>query len=206
MSEPATQAAWPEHVELRDRSAIAVRPIRGTDKERLREGFERLSPESRYRRFLVPMPRLSGRLVRYLTEVDHHDHEALVAVGAETGEPVGVARYVRLEGDERAAEVAVAVVDDWQRRGVATELLKRLAVRAREEGIERFTATCLADNREALELFEDLGAMDVTTTESGLVEAEIQLPVIDAGDRLRQALRAAATRRVTFRPPRSQVP
>lgn len=54
-----------------------------------------LSPQSRYRRFLTPMSRLSPRLLRYLTEVDHHDHEALVAESPE-GDPVGVARIIRL--------------------------------------------------------------------------------------------------------------
>jgi RimJ/RimL family protein N-acetyltransferase len=118
-------------VALPDGSEISIRPIRRTDRGQLGEGFERLSPESRYRRFLVPMPRLSPRLVRYLTEVDHHDHEALVALGADTGEPIGVARYVRSDDAADAAEVAVAVVDDWHQRGVATELLRRLVFRPR---------------------------------------------------------------------------
>jgi RimJ/RimL family protein N-acetyltransferase len=191
---------WPELVTLRDGSGIAIRPIRKNDKRRLREGFERLSPESRYRRFLVPMPTLSARLVRYFTEVDHHDHEALVAVGADTGEPIGVARYVRSEDDAEAAEVAVAVVDDWQGRGVATQLLGRLAQRAHEEGITRFTATCLAGNREVLDLFSELGRTQILPSDSGLVEAHIELPAVDEG-RLREVLRAAATRRLLFRPP-----
>jgi RimJ/RimL family protein N-acetyltransferase len=121
------RARWPERVALRDGSEVAVRPIRATDKARLRAGFERLSAQSRQRRFLVAMPRLSPRLVRYLTEVDHHDHEALVAVGVDDDEPIGVARYVRSEDDAQAAEVAVAVADHWHGRGVATELLRRLA-------------------------------------------------------------------------------
>src|SRR5689334_1911637 len=104
----------PERVTLRDGSQVAIRPVRATDKARLREGFDRLSAQSRQRRFLVAMPRLSDRLVRYLTEIDHHDHEALGALGADDGEPIGVARYVRSESDPQAAEVAVAVVDDWQ--------------------------------------------------------------------------------------------
>lgn len=190
---------WPERVALRDGSEVAIRPIEPTDKKRLLEGFERLSPESRYRRFLVPMPRLSSRLVRYFTEVDHHDHEALVAVGADNGEPVGVARYVRSEDEPDAAEVAVAVVDDWHGRGVATELFRRLAERAREEGLARFTATCQADNREAIDLLNELGRTRVVGSDSGLVEAAIDLPGAD--DRtLREVLRAAATRRLLFHP------
>jgi RimJ/RimL family protein N-acetyltransferase len=195
----ARRARWPERVALRDGSRVDIRPIRATDKARLRAGFERLSAQSRQRRFLVAMPRLSPRLVRYLTEVDHHDHEALVAVGAGDGEPIGVARYVRSENDAQVAEVAVAVADRWHGRGAATELLRRLAQRAREEGIARFTATCLADNDDALELFEELGATRVTRPGSGLVEAQVELSAAD-DHRLFAMLRAAAARRLTIRP------
>jgi RimJ/RimL family protein N-acetyltransferase len=145
------------------------------------------------------MPRLEPRLVRYLTEVDHHDHEALVAVGADSGEPIGVARYVRAPDEAQAAEVAVVVVDHWHGRGVATELLKRLAERAGEEGITHFTATCLADNREALELLQELGSTRLAASESGLIEAQIELPAADERH-LYQLLRAAAGRRLVFRP------
>jgi RimJ/RimL family protein N-acetyltransferase len=197
------RSRWPERVTLRDGSEVEIRPIRPTDKKRLRDGFARLSAESRQRRFLVPTPRLSARLVRYLTEVDHHDHEALGALGADTGEPVGIARYVRSDAAADAAEVAVAVVDEWQRRGVATALLRRLAERAREEGITRFTATCLADNDEALELLDELGAARTTTTESGLVEARIELPATDESA-LSRVLRTAAARRLAFTPLRTR--
>lgn len=135
-----------ERIELRDGSQIEIRPISPDDKRALVDGFERLSPESRYRRFLTPVQRLQPGLLAYLTEVDHHDHEALVA-RSHTGEPLGVARYVRTEQPD-TAEAAVAVVDHWQGRGVGTALLQRLAVRAREEGIGWFTATLLAENRE----------------------------------------------------------
>src|SRR6476660_3856548 len=78
---------------LRDGSRVDVRPIAATDKELIRRGFERLSPESRYRRFLSSMPALDDRALAYLTELDHHDHEALVALDGD--EAVGVARFVR---------------------------------------------------------------------------------------------------------------
>jgi GNAT superfamily N-acetyltransferase len=205
MPEPATAAEhalrpsrWPERVTLRDGSEIEIRPVRPTDGRLLRDGFERLSAESRYRRFLVPMPRLSARLVRYLTDVDHHDHEALGALAA-GGEPIGIARYVRSEEGGDAAEVAVAVIDDWHGRGVATALLTRLAERAREEGIAHVTATCRADNEEALELIGDLGATRTTPTGSGLVEAQVELPDVDER-RLSDLLRATAGRRLFLRP------
>lgn len=207
MTKPAAAAEhalrpsrWPERVTLRDGSEVEIRPVRPTDKQLLRDGFARLSAESRYRRFLVPMPRLSARLVRYLTEIDHHDHEALGALAAGSGEPVGIARYVRSEEGGDAAEVAVAVVDDWHGRGVATALLTRLAERAREEGIARFTAICQAANEDALDLVGDLGATRMTATDSGLVEAQVELPDVDEHS-LSDLLRAAAGRRLFLRPP-----
>ena len=114
-----TPPRWPKRAALRDGSEISIRPIRRTDKVRRRIGLRAAQLELRYRRFLVPTSSLSPRLVRYLTEVDHHDHEALVALGADTGEPIGVARYVRSDDEADAAEVAVAVVDQWQEQGVA---------------------------------------------------------------------------------------
>src|SRR4051794_1367788 len=123
---------WAER--LRDGEPILIRPIRPEDREELAAGMERLSPESRYRRFFTPTSGLSPTELSYLTEVDHHDHEALVAVEPGTEHGIGVARFVRSPADDELAEVAVAVADSWHNRGVATALLARLAERAREEG------------------------------------------------------------------------
>jgi nucleotide-binding universal stress UspA family protein/RimJ/RimL family protein N-acetyltransferase len=142
-------------VELRDGSRVDIRPVEPDDRAALAAGFERLSPESRYRRFFGPMPELSERFLDYLTQIDHHDHEALVAVDPDTGDGVGVARYVRTKPD--VAEPAIAVIDDWQGRGVAPELLDRLVDRARDEGIARFEAPVLASNQDAIGVLERLG-------------------------------------------------
>src|SRR5664279_2996756 len=80
---------------LRDGSRVRLRQGHSSDRQLLLRGFARLSPESRYRRFLAAMPELSEEMVRYLTEIDHHDHEAIVALDERTGEGIGVARYVR---------------------------------------------------------------------------------------------------------------
>ncbi|HEX6714510.1 MAG TPA: hypothetical protein VF066_14045 [Thermoleophilaceae bacterium] len=82
-----------------------------TDRDVLVRGFERLSPESRHRRLLTPMHELDARRLRYLTDLDHRDREAMVAL-YESGE--GVARYVRNNARPDTAEVAVTVVDSWQ--------------------------------------------------------------------------------------------
>jgi GNAT superfamily N-acetyltransferase len=181
-------------VTLRDGSRVTVRPIRPQDAESLRAGFERLSEESRYRRFLSPMRELSGPMLRYLTEVDHHDHEALIAVGAD-GTIVGVARSVRSRSDPQVAEAAVTVADDWQGRGLGTALLGLLADRARAEGISRFTALLLATNRAMLDLLKDLGPVRILQLGSGTTELEITLPRRGAGPHLRELLRGSASGR-----------
>ena len=184
---------------MRDGAVITIRPIEPDDKDAIVSGFEQLSPESRYRRFFSPLERLSNRDLAYLTEVDHHDHEALIA-HSEEGRPLGVARYVRIDEPEKA-EVAVVVIDEWHGRGVATALLTRLAERAREEGVRVFTATILTENRNAIDLMRGLGDTHRVGSLSNTVDLEMELPRRGIGARLREALRHAAAGVVTGRDP-----
>lgn len=187
-------------VRLLDGTDLVVRPIRPEDRDELRAGFERLGPESRYTRFLSPMGRLTGKQLRYLTEVDHHDHEALVAIDAATGAGVGVARFIRLADDPGAAEFAVTVADDWHGRGVGTTLLTLLAERAREEDVERFRGLMLSRNRPVQELVRLFGHPRVLGTGPGTVEVEVDLPPAGAGPGLEAMLRAAAGGDAALRP------
>ena len=160
---------------------LLVRPICPEDKQLLREGFERLSRRSRYQRFLAPQERLSERELRYFSEVDHHDHEALLAIDPDTNRGLGVARYVRSKTDPGVAELAVAVVDDWQGQGVGSRLVGALADRARVEGITSFTALLFADNELMLKLLRDLGQVRVVHSEQGTVELRVDLPETGLG-------------------------
>jgi GNAT superfamily N-acetyltransferase len=178
-----------ELAELRDGSRVRVRPIRPEDKPHLLEAFDRLGKGSRYRRFLAHKKELSVDELASLTEVDHHDHEALAALDPETGEGLGVARYVRLPDRPNVAEAAVTVVDDWQGRGVGGLLLRRLAERAREEGIREFDASLLTDNRAMLTLFRRLGALRVVRA-GPVQEIQVALPLGEPC--VDEALRAAA--------------
>ena len=110
-------------VVLRDGSAVLIRQVRGTDAPLLADGFARLSARSRRMRFLTSKTTLSAAELRYFTEVDHHDHEALGALSPADGRGVGIARFIRDPGDPRAAEIAVTIADDWQGRGLGAELL-----------------------------------------------------------------------------------
>jgi len=177
---------------LRDGSHIRIRQGHRADRQLLMRGFERLSPESRYRRFLAPMPELSEPLVRYLTEIDHHDHEAMIALDEKTGEGIGVARYIRDPERPDRAEAAVTVVDQWQGKGVGTLLLEVLSARAREDGITTFTALMLATNDDMMDLLKQLGPIRVVDRETGTVEIEVPIPEMGVAPALRKLIRVAA--------------
>jgi len=155
---------------------VVVRPIGPDDKRRLSDAFERSSPESRYRRFLSPTNKLQSSQLRYLTEIDHHRHEGIQAVDPHTDDGVGVARFVRSPEDPSLAEVAVAVDDEWQGRGLGTVLLHNLAARAREEGIKRFSASVLAENKPMIGAFHKLGEVRVAGRDTGVAGLLIELP------------------------------
>jgi RimJ/RimL family protein N-acetyltransferase len=182
-----------ETVSLRDGSSVAIRPIEPDDYDRLREVWAGMSALSRQRRFLASssVEHISDAELQYLIDIDHRRHEALLALDGD-GRAVGVARYVRVPGDREAAELAVAVVDDWHRRGVATALLDALTSRAHEAGIKRYTAIVSEDNDIVLAGLERAGAERTGTTDEGEIELEIEVPTDGASDRLAGMLRAAA--------------
>ena len=159
---------------LRDGSAVLIRPVRRADARLLADGFARLSARSRRLRFLSPKQELSPAELGYFTDVDHHDHEALGALDHADGRGVGIARYVRDADDPQAAEIAVTVIDDWQGRGLGTELMAQLSERARSEGIRRFTALVAADNPAMARLLRNVRA-DLVRREPGALQYEITL-------------------------------
>jgi GNAT superfamily N-acetyltransferase len=139
---------------LEDGTPLIVRPIRSEDKPLLVTGLARMSPASRQKRFLGPKPRFTVAELRYLTEVDGVDHVAYVALrGDAPRELAAVARLVRDPEHPERAEIAVAVGDCWQRRGVGRLLGDLLATAARDRGIRWLTATMAADNVAAHRLF-----------------------------------------------------
>jgi RimJ/RimL family protein N-acetyltransferase len=186
-----SDASGEVRVELRDGSAVVVRPIRPADRDAVSRAFEGLSERSRYQRFLSPMAELSESQLRYLTEVDHHDHEALIAFDASSGEGVGVGRFVRL-ADGVSAEAAITVVDEWQGRGVGTALAHLLADRARGEGIERLTSLLLASNRQMRDLLASLGPSETTADDGTTIEVAVALPEEGIGEHMAGVLRVAA--------------
>jgi RimJ/RimL family protein N-acetyltransferase len=159
---------------LRDGSRVLIRPVQSADAPLLADGFARLSAASRWMRFLTPKKELSPAELSFLTDLDHHDHEALGALDHRDGRGVGVARYVRQADDPWSADVAVTIVDEWQGRGLGTELLARLSDRAREENIRSFTALVAAENVAVAGLLRNSCAR-LVGRESDTLEYEISL-------------------------------
>ena len=177
---------------MRDGRVALIAPLYPDDRHRYLAGFESVSAESLYTRFMSPVVRLSESQLRYLLEVDHTDHEALLAVDEESGEAVGVGRFVRLAAAPDAAEAAVLVVDDWQGNGLGKALCRLLAERARELDIVRFEALLLVENEPMLGLLESLGPVRTVSQDGATIAVEVALPESGIGEHMTGVLRAVA--------------
>ena len=170
---------------LPDGSEVALRPLEPDEGHLLVEVFDGLGPRSRERRFLAPKPSLTSGDLRRLTAVDHHDHEAVVAFSVPDDRPVGVARMVRLRDDPEVADVAVAVVDAWQARGVGTALASFLVARASELRISRFSVLMAHDNEGAVRLMHRVvGDVEQATMDGDTAEFVVSLEPAHRGGRV----------------------
>jgi acetyltransferase len=161
-----------------DGSQLYVRHVKPADRELIEKAWLLLSEESQRKRFLAPKPRLTSSDLRYLTEIDGHDHVALIAVRLnEPNRVVAVARYVRLREDPETAEVAVTVADPMQGKGVGKALGVLLADEARGRGIKRFTASMLSDNPAAMRLMRALAERLESRTDHGVRDLVADLAV-----------------------------
>lgn len=164
---------------LRDGRPVWLRAIEPADRDALREGLHHLSPESAYYRFFRPKHDLTEQELDYFTKVDFKNHVALVALLEERGRrtPVGTARYIVEHPDQGSdsAEVAFVVDDAHQRLGVGTVLLRHLARIARENGLPRFHASVLGDNRRMLSVFAKSGLTMETRFADGVVDVTLAL-------------------------------
>ncbi len=170
-----TIAAESVDVILRDGSTLRLRPPLSSDADALVDFFRGLSDDSLYRRF-HGHPSLDVRLVEPSLDPDWAERGAFIGAVAEDGveQIVALANYVRLR-DPAAAEVAFAVADAYQGRGVGTRLLEQLAARAAQQGIERFVAVVMSGNTPMMRVFEDAGFEVTRTLEGG--ETEVAFPI-----------------------------
>lgn len=199
-----------EETELKDGTRVLLRVMRPEDGPLLRRGFERLSAESRYLRFMGTKAELSDADLEALTALDGADRFAIGAIRADTEggetEGLGVARFARLPADPEVAEAAVTVVDEAQGQGLGSLLLRRLAAAARERGVQRFCGDVLSANATMRRLLAD--QMDATVLDSadGVVRVLVELPSFsalmagaDRGELLGRLLAQAAAGRITVR-------
>jgi RimJ/RimL family protein N-acetyltransferase len=168
----------PRVIELHDRTKVHLRPIVPEDEPLLHEAVASMSERTVYFRFFSPIKRMSDALAHRLAVVDYNDRFALVAT---TNRPagkeriVGVARYDRAPQTD-VAEVAVAVIDEFQRRGLGSVLLAELARVAKTHGISTFQLIVLPENREMLGLLRRMGWIHQAKLAGGLYEISFELP------------------------------
>lgn len=190
---------WEARVRLPKGGEVRLRTVRPDDKVLLVEGFARLSERSRFQRFHGAKSALSERDLRYFTEVDGVDHVAIGALAREGDREVGVGvgRFIRLAEDPEVAEAAVAVLDDWQGRGLGRTILRHLVQAALERGIRRFQCEVLVENAPMRALFKEISAETEEHPDGPAVTMVV--PLTAAGTRRRppaEEILALAARRV----------
>lgn len=168
-----------EEVNLLDGTRLTIRPIRPDDAAGLQAGFQRLSPESVFLRFLETFHMLTDKLARDFADVDYHNKMALVAEIQENGQHnlIGVARYALVgEPDSKLAESAVVVVDEYQGRGLGTLLLDLLVKYARDHGVETFLGTIHHSNAKIMRFVRRSGfPAEKKMVEPGVWEVRVKL-------------------------------
>ena len=177
MASPATpDERWASHVVLGNGETVHVRPIRPDDAPALDAFHRRQSSDSIYRRYFSPKPVLTEAELEHFTNVDMVDRAALVVERHD--ELIAWASYERWAGRDDA-DAAFIVDDRHHGKGIATLLLEHLAALARSNGIDRFTAEVLADNRPMLAVFSRAGWPVERHFESGVVDLDFPLDETD---------------------------
>jgi GNAT superfamily N-acetyltransferase len=173
-------ASYRHHTRLADHTPLLLRSIRADDKNRLHAHFRTLSTDSVIQRFFEAKGHLTVADLAFYTELDFERHFALVAVlEEEEGEEriVGVGRAIESPGDAggRNAEVAFAVADPYQGRGIGSLLLRHLAILGRHLGYDRFEAWVLPGNGRMLDVFLHSGFAVRRTLEDGTIH--VRFPI-----------------------------
>ena len=170
MTDTNTRAERVIEITLKDGSVANLRPLTVDDRDLLREGLRHMSEESRRLRFGVGVDNLSDAEILYLTDVDQMNH---VAWGALIdGKPAGIGRYIRL-AEPACAEIAVTVVDEFQRRGLARALVGALAASARANDVEDLCFAVDPKNEGVLRVLQ--GVETHYDNVDGMIEGRISI-------------------------------
>lgn len=170
-------------VELDNDTTVRIRPVRKSDRDALLSAFEHFSAESRYMRFFSPRPRLTEKMIETFTDVDDvsqlawavFDPNERSEVGDESGLAIASARLF-VDEDPTSAEATLAVVDDYQRRGLGRFLIELLLNTASLFDIEVVRFEVLYANQSMRGLLTKVGASAHTIPEDRTV-VEYRLPV-----------------------------
>jgi GNAT superfamily N-acetyltransferase len=164
-------AALESEFTLKDGTVVHIRPIRPEDDHALIEIFKHLSPQTVYQRFFQALPELSPGMARYLSNVNYTNRMALVAEAG--GQAIGVGRYERT-GDPEVADLGLVVLDEWQNLGLGRILLQEILKAGKSNGIRRFRADVLAENRRMLRLLAQESEILERKTEAGVASLLLQ--------------------------------
>lgn len=162
--------------QLNDGTPVCIRTVCKDDEQRLIDGIAKLSTKSRYLRFFSGMREPPRHVIDALTEVDGHNHIAWGAIATDEPEQpaLGIVHAFRADTDPAMAEFSVAVIDEYQGRGVARLLSTVLLLDCKEEGFEKLTVHILHENKPAILLAKSLGA-DQVRMESGVTVCDIEI-------------------------------
>jgi acetyl coenzyme A synthetase (ADP forming)-like protein len=200
LSEPPITEPPVRDIVLRDGSTLALRPGRASDVDSLLRFFEGLTPQSRYQRFLG-FPDLDAGRALLLLAADKPG--AMALIGDVAGKIVAFAGFYRTTDTSDRAEVAFAIADALQGRGIGTRMLEQLCEIARRQGIGIFEASVLAGNRRMMDVFVDCGYSVTSRLEGGVVYVTLGLEptasfVEKAAERAQHA--ATASMKAFFQP------
>jgi RimJ/RimL family protein N-acetyltransferase len=166
--------------QLKDGTKLVFRLLRPEDEGDIKAGFEKLSPQSRYYRFLAPVSKLPNSHMKFISQIDNVNRVGWCAIDRADGHEIGIglARYERLVNEPNKAEFAITIVDAYQNRGIGSILLKLLIQTALKNGITTFVGFVLEENRVMLHILKRYhGKLE---TESGtLLRVEMDLTAVD---------------------------